>query len=190
MLALPYEIWRDIPGYEGLYQISNLGRIKSLDRYVKHWRGGLKKRKGIILALIYDKDGYTHVKLGKDGIIITKSIHRLVAETFIYNPDNLPIINHKDENPSNNCVWNLEWCTVAYNNKYGNRLNKVSKKLKNNSFTSKPVLQYTLDGQLVKQYPSIKEACRQTGIKHPNLSACCLHKPGFKTAGGYSWEFA
>lgn len=187
MLALPYEIWRDIPGYEGYYQVSNLGRIKTLDRYVKHWRGGLLLRKSQLLKLNYDADGYIIVGLSKNGKTLTNKVHRLVAQVFIPNPNNLPVVNHKDENKSNNCVWNIEWCTVDYNNKYGDRLYNVSIHRINNPLICKPVLQYTLNMEFVAEYPSAAEAERQTGIKHTCISSCC--RGIYKQTNGYIWIF-
>ena len=118
------EVWKDVVGYEGLYQVSNLGRVKSL--------GFDKWHKGRILKQSFDsKRNYLFVGLHKDGKIKQKNVHRLVAETFIPNPDNLPCVNHKDEDKTNNFVFvnkdgsvdlnksNLEWCTVAYNTNYG-----------------------------------------------------------------------
>lgn len=109
------------------------------------------------------------------------SVHRLVAQTFLPNPDNLPQVNHIDENKTNNCVDNLEWCSVQYNNTYGDRIKKAVKK------TNKPVEQYTKDGQFVKEYPSAIEAERQTGISSANICTCC--KGRLKTAGGYIWKY-
>ena len=112
------EEWRDIEGYEGLYQVSNLGRVKSFN-----YRG----HKGCIGILkgTPDKDGYLRVVLFKNGRKDYR-VHQLVAKMFIPNPENLQVINHKDENKQNNTAENLEWCTVAYNNSYGDRLKKVS----------------------------------------------------------------
>ena len=111
------EEWRDIEGYEGLYQVSNLGRVKSLNyNHTKSER---------ILKGTPDKDGYLRVALFKDGRKDYR-VHQLVAKMFIPNPGNLQVINHKDENKQNNTAKNLEWCTVAYNNTYGDRLKKVS----------------------------------------------------------------
>ena len=111
------EEWRDIEGYEGLYQVSNLGRVKSLN--YNH----TKSEK--ILKGIPDKDGYLRVALFKNGRK-DYMVHQLVAKMFIPNPNDLPVINHKDENKQNNTTENLEWCTIAYNNSYGNRPEKVS----------------------------------------------------------------
>ena len=111
------EEWKDIKGYEGLYQISNKGRVKSL------------YNKGKILTPGKDKDGYSIVSLYKNKIKKTNKVHRLVAQAFLSNPDNLPQVNHKDENKLNNCVENLEWCSVEYNINYGTRNERTRKKL-------------------------------------------------------------
>lgn len=100
------EIYRDIPGYEGLYQISNYGNIKSLPR---------KRCKGCILKPYYPKNGYPHVMLSKNGIEKCYKVHRLVAEVFIPNPDKKPEVNHKNANKSDNKAENLEWCTTFEN---------------------------------------------------------------------------
>lgn len=126
------EIWRDIEGYECLYQVSNLGRIRSLDRYVDRYTNHLIKvfRKGRLLESHLDKDGYLLVTLCKNNKVKLCRVHRLVAEAFIPNPNNYPIINHKDEIKDNNCVENLEWCTHKYNLCYGTRLERLSKSRK------------------------------------------------------------
>lgn len=119
------EIWKDIKGYEGLYQVSNMGRIKSL--------GNDKTRKEKILSLKPNNKGYIRVYLCKNGKRKHFSVHRLVAEAFLPNPDNLPVVNHKIddfEHRSDNRVENLEWCTVEYNNNYGTHNKKLSKSLK------------------------------------------------------------
>ena len=103
------EIWKDIESYEGLYQISNLGNVKSVERIVKRGTNFKPVRERVLS--VGDKDGYKHVILSKNGKPKTGWVHRLVAEAFLSNPDKLPVVNHKDENPSNNCVENLEWCT-------------------------------------------------------------------------------
>ena len=120
------EIWKDIQGYEGLYQVSNLGRVRSLN---------YKKTKTVkILKLTSNTKGYLQLILHKNGEISSRKVHRLVAEAFIPNPDGLPQVNHKDENKQNNCVDNLEWCTNYYNAWYGTKIDKMRKK------RSKPIL--------------------------------------------------
>ena len=120
------EIWKDIPDFEGLYQVSNLGNVRVLDRYVNSAiRNNDKvKRKGKILKQ-YNKRGYLQVSLIKNHKRYYFSVHRLVAMAFLPNPDNLPQVNHKDENPLNNNLFNLEWCTAKYNCNYGNRNSKI-----------------------------------------------------------------
>lgn len=184
------EEWRDIQGYEGYYQVSNLGRVRSLDRY-KSWMGTKAFVKGRILKGGKNQKGYRQVLLSKDGKSIAYIVHRLVAQAFIHNPNNLPFINHKDEVKDNNNVDNLEWCDNVYNCNYGTaQKRRVEKHLK-------PVLQYTLDGEFVKEYKSITEASQQTGIKCYNISRCCnvsFSKSPIngkyyqcKSAGGYKW---
>lgn len=193
------EIWRDIKDYEGLYQVSNLGRIRSVDRYVKHNLGGLRLYKGRIMKLQLNNLGYLTVGLNKENKSKHYQVHRLVAMTF---PDLVDWteeakgklfdeleINHKDENPANNRVDNLEWCTHPYNINYGTRNDKVSKTQTNRKDISKPVLQYTLDGVFLVEYPSIKEASRQTGIHFTDISACCRKYRNRTTAGGYIWKY-
>ena len=113
------EIWKDIDGYKGLYQVSNLGRVKSLHH-----------NKEKILKGSYTKEGYHLISLSKEGTQKRYLVHRLVATAFIPNLYKLECVNHKDENPRNNNVDNLEWCTKAYNNCYGTRLERLSKSLK------------------------------------------------------------
>ena len=119
------EIWKTINGYEGLYEVSNLGRVRSLDRCVKYSNGQTHIHRGRILVPGISKTGYMQVCLCKNGKMKHPLVHRLVADAFLENPGNLPQINHKDENPSNNVVENLEWCTPDYNLHYGERLIKV-----------------------------------------------------------------
>ena len=126
------EIWRPIVGYEGLYEVSSYGRVRSLDRYDSnnHFL------KGRILKLCADKDGYLNVGLSSNNKVKKYKVHRLVAEVFIPNPNNLPQVNHKDENPSNNRVENLEMCDAKYNSNYGSRKDRVrDTAIKNGSWT-------------------------------------------------------
>ena len=111
------EIWKDIEGYDGMYQVSNLGRVKSF-----------KNCKERILSSGTTKKNYKFVILSKNDIRKNFQVHRLVAMTFLPNPDNLPQVNHKDENPSNNNLENLEWCTAKYNSNYGNHCNRISER--------------------------------------------------------------
>ena len=169
------EIWKPIKGYEGLYEVSNFGRIRSLDRWCSH-RRGKQLKKGKILKTRQTWDGYLIVNLYKAGRIKTVKVHRLVAEVFLPNPNNYKEVNHKDECKTNNIVSNLEWCDRKYNINYGTRTEKCSKK----------VYQYTLDGKFVKEWKSTAECCRN-GYNQGNVAACCLGK--LKTYKGFLWEY-
>lgn len=115
------EEWRPIEGYEGLYEVSSYGRVRSLDRYVRTCYEAYKLQKGKILSPAKDKFGYLKVVLNCNGKHKTINVHRLVAEAFIPNPDNFPQVNHRDEDKTNNIVDNLEWCDAKYNISYGSR---------------------------------------------------------------------
>lgn len=164
------EIWKDIKGFEGIYQVSNLGRIKSL-----HFK------RELIMKLNLKKNGYYQVRLKNEGKSKDYLVHRLVAEAFIPNPNNYPQVNHIDENKQNNKVENLEWCTVLYNNIYGERLNKVKKVLQKETY------QYDFNWNLINIYKSNKEASRKTKIPAGNISSCC--NGSYKQAGGCYWRY-
>ena len=164
------EIWKDIKDYEGHYQVSNLGRVKSI-----------KFGKEIILKQhINIKGGYYYVCLLKNGKHKNYYVHRLVAEAFLPITDNLPQVNHKDENKLNNSVDNLEWCDAKYNINFGTCIERRSKK------TSKPVLQYTLDGKFVKEWKSTME-CGRNGYNQGNVAACCQGK--LKKYKDFIWKY-
>lgn len=119
------EIWKDIPEYEGLYQVSTHGNICSLDRYVKHNHGGLRIQKGITIKQSINQDGYFCFSLYKEGISKTVVTHRIVGLLFVDNPQNLPIINHKDTIKTNNYYKNLEWCTTQENTEHARVSNLI-----------------------------------------------------------------
>ena len=167
------EIWKDKKDYEGHYQVSNWGRVKSI-----------KFGKEIILKQSI-RHGYYYVCLSKNGIVKTYLVHCLVAEAFIDNSDNLPQVNHKDENKLNNSVDNLEWCDAKYNCNYGTRTERLSKSQINGK-RSKIVIQYNLDGTFVREWPSAME-CERNGYKNTGISKCCLGK--LKTYKGYIWKY-
>lgn len=172
------EEWKNIKNYEGLYQVSNKGRIKALPRTWKCTNGGTRSHEEIILSQANGTKGYKLVHLSKNGISKTYKVHRLVAEAFIPNTNNLPQINHKDECKENNSVENLEWCTNEYNNRYGNRILK----------SSKAVYQYSINNELIKKYNSVSDAARLNNYNSiGNISNCCLGLK--KTYKGYKWSY-
>ena len=175
------EIWKDIEGYEGLYQISNFGRVKSLDRYVKSRWGNYRLLNGKLIKGYKNKNGYCLITLWNKQISKTYLLHRLVAETFLSNPDNLPQINHKDENKSNNQVENLEWCTAKYNSNYGTHVERSTAPKR------KTVYQYSIDGQFIREWSSSMEIQRQLSFSQAHITDCCNGKR--KTAYGYKWSY-
>lgn len=152
------------------YMVSSDGKVFSL----KH--GKMKEMKPWV-----SKGGYLYVLLRFNGRHVTKSIHRLVSEAFIANPDNKPQVNHKDEVKTNNCVNNLEWCTSEYNNNFGSHGERVAKALVNHPALSVPVVCL----ETGEVYPSVSEAERQTGVHRQHISDCLNGKR--QTAGGYHW---
>lgn len=134
------EEWRDIPGYEGLYQASSLGMIRSVERLVPGKKGFFKLMKSVVLKQTTAGRGYASVMLSKNGVTKRWNVHRLIALTFIPNPNNLPEVNHKDENKTNNIWANLEWCDSKYNANYGHRnINQVNTKLKKKGAIASPL---------------------------------------------------
>lgn len=181
------ETWLPIVGYEGLYEVSDRGNIRSLFRYKKQ----LKPSEG--------NNGYLSVELFKNKQGKRFSIHRLVAMAFIPNPENFPQINHKDENKHNNCADNLEWCSAQYNMNFGvggkTRHLKIdySKPVyaenarKNAIKQSRPVEQFEKNGEFIQSFSSGKAASIATGINHSHIMECCSEK--LKTAGGFVWKY-
>ena len=169
------EEWRDIEGYEGLYQVSSEGRVRSV-------------RNQKLMKPKTDKKGYKVIQFSVNGEKKGFKVNRLVAQAFIENPNNLPCTNHKNCITDDNRVENLEWCDYLYNNHYGNRIEKASGKMVNNPRISKVVYKYTLDGQFVAQYPSANEAQRDMGIRYSKgVSMCC--RGINKTYKGYRWSY-
>ena len=193
-IIITEEIWKDIEGYEGYYQVSNMGRIKSLERKCKCCGGGTKTIQGKVLKLADDK-GYLKANLLKEGKVKRYFVHRLVAIAFLSNENNYPCVNHKDENRRNNNVSNLEWCTHEYNNNYGTRKEKASKTMKGKfkgekhpfyggkhtaeakEKMGKPVICVTT-GEVFK---TAREAAIATKTGYTGISFCC--KGRYKTSG-------
>lgn len=187
------EIWKDVKGYEGKYQVSNLGRVRSLDRIRWNGRGYCKvKGKLISQTIRYDKKRkcytYAYVSFHTEHGVSSKkiSVHRLVAEAFIPNPNDLPFVNHKDENKLNNNVNNLEWCTCEYNNKYGTAITRSANTRISNGVT-KSVYKYTLDGKCVGIYNSVTEAAKANAVTKNQISNACVNKT--IRVGNYGYRF-
>ena len=194
---LPNEVWHDIQGYEGVYQVSCYGRIKSLPRTK---RGGSFVYPAKIIKIYHGKapkNDYYIVVLYKNGTKSTKRVCRLVASAFIDNPSNLPQVNHIDENTHNDTAWNLEWCTASYNNSYGEHPKKISKAAKERTRTGKcfdgsnylgnmvaPVLQYDLDGNFIREFESVTEARE----KYSSRVQDCLNGKTTQ-ASGFQWKY-
>lgn len=174
------EIWKDIKGYEGLYQVSNLGRVKSLERLAKSNNNNYRIVKEKFLKKYEDKDGYIRVSLNKNSKSLSYPIHRLIAEAFIPNFNNLPQINHKDENKKNNCINNLEWCTTKYNCNYGTRTQRCKQK------EQIPIEQYDLNGNLIKKWDSAKQVYNKLGYDFSLIRKCCNNK--IDKAYNYIWK--
>lgn len=179
------EIWRDIKGFEGSYQISNLGRVKSLAR-----RGNWREKILIANINIY---GYLVVGLCKKGKQKRKSIHRLLAEAFIDNPQNLPTVDHINRNRLDNRIQNLRWASYRTQALNRDRVDNMAKNLGDyitkgeGNPKSKPVLQYDLEGNLIAEFSGVRDAERKTGVKCQNIYSCCKNKS--KTVNGYIWKY-
>lgn len=193
IINMPQEEWRDIEDYEGLYAISNYGRIYSAPR--KHTKGGIIKQS-------FSNSGYLQVHLCKNSISKTYQSHRLVAKHFLDNPDNLPEVNHKDERKDNNCVWNLEYCSRIYNQKYGTAIERMAKShnYKESAIKSamhhdykevakkqaKRVMQLSDNGEIVKIWDSMRDVARAFNISVSNISSACNGR--YKSSCGYQWK--
>ena len=171
------EVWRDVKGYEGLYQVSSMGRVKSLGRKDRFGRV-IKER---ILEPAVTHNGYLRVGLHVDGKRKMLRVHRLVCEAFHENPDNKSEVNHVNEDKTDNRACNLEWSTRTENCNHGSRNERVAKAL------SKPIGQFSLDGKLIKVWQSACEARRQTGFDQGYVGAVARGK--FKQAYGYIWKY-
>lgn len=176
------EIWKDVVGYEGVYLVSNYGNIKRIGAHGNQSKEEMGSQK--ILKHAIKDNKYHFVALCKNGKVSQKYVHRLVALSFIPNPLEKKTVNHKDGDRNNNHVDNLEWATYSENNIHSiNVLNRDSK----NSSDSKPVLQFDKDWKLINEYPSMREAQRQTKII--GIEKVCNQLPRRKTAGGFNWRY-
>ncbi len=180
------EIWKDIVGFEGKYRISNTGKVLSL-----HYCGRDEVRE---LTPKISNKGYAWVQLEKGNRThACRLIHRLVAEAFIENPNNEPIINHKDENPLNNNVDNLEWCDYAYNNRYYRERHPRPKRPERpkrfiyHKRLGLKIIQLSLNGEFVKEWSNSRAIYHETGMSEWSISECC--RGNRKTAYGFKWRY-
>lgn len=186
------EIWKDVKGYEGLYQISNLGKIKRLSR-LSYQRFGKLLLNEKVMSNVIDNNGYVVVSLTNNKKQRKFLVHRLIAIHFIKNNNNLPCINHIDGNKQNNDISNLEWCSYSQNNKHAldNNLRKPPApwkgKFGTENKTSKKVGQYNLNGDLINIYPCVHEVYRKLRFPVTNIAAACRGKQ--KTAYGFKWKY-
>lgn len=180
----PNEIWVDVKGYENLYLVSNYGRVKSLERYSRY---NNRRYQTKIIKCHYNTKKYLDVELSNNEFRNRYRIHRLVAEAFIPNPENKPQVNHKDGNKANNHVDNLEWCNNSENQKhaFANGLNKRG--MYGSSPKAKRVVQYSLNGSLIREWDSIIRIYRELGYSDAYISSCCKGK--CKQAYGYIWKY-
>lgn len=178
------EIWKDVKEFEGIYQISNLGRLKRLETiidtiYQQKYKRKIHQKERIVKVNKCSRYYKYTLQNKNSNKKRTTSIHRLVAEAFIPNPDNLPQVNHIDGNRYNNNINNLEWCSASENVRHAqNKLNKIVKNVMQ-------IDQQT--NQVIKIYKSTVEAMKETGIDRTNISKVCNGK--MKTAGGYIWKY-
>lgn len=196
------EFWKDVKGYEGLYKVSNLGRVKALERKITYSNGTEHTYPEKLKSQV-NSCGYLAVTLCKNGKHKQIKVHRLVAEAFLPNNNNLPQVNHKDENKHNNNVENLEWCSAKYNCKYGSRIKRITKNTdyskmvahqnykehgkKSSEKMSYPVGQYSLDGKLVRHWKSAREVQKELGWDRSYIAKCC--RGVAETSHGYKWKY-
>ena len=181
------EIWKDVPNYEGYYQVSNLGRIKAINRVVN-----IKETKTMCLREHIMKQrktnkGYMVVRLSKDGIAKNMFVHVAVLTSFSKRPQGMSQINHKDEDKANNNLTNLEFCTPSYNQNYGRCSKNKSDATINDKRKSKAIIQISLDGSEINCFPSLREVERILGFQHGHIREACNGK--LHTAYGYKWRW-
>ena len=175
------EIWKDIEGYEGLYQVSNLGNVKSLDRFVPHKKLGKKFCAGVMMSTHINNPGYVTVNLCKDNRCKSHDVHRLVAMAFVDGFKDGLEVNHIDENKQNNQANNLEWVTKSQNNRHGTKVERQSAKVK------KAILQYDLQGNFLQEWNSATDAEKSLSGKFTGAISHCICG-NTKTAYGYVWK--
>lgn len=178
------EIWKDIKRYEGLYQVSNMGIVKSLPKLKKTPSGTYYTKE--MIKKPYICKGYLRLGLCKDSKTKMFFVHCLVAQAFLGDANGLTV-NHKDENKLNNRADNLEYMTLAENIRYGGGIQRSAKSRTDNPLIGTPVNQYTLDGEFIKRYIPINQAKRENNFHEENISLCCNHKRNH--SNGFIWRY-
>lgn len=193
--SLPNEIWKDIPGYEGFYQASSLGRIKSLERFKQNY-SKLQKVEEKIIAQRLNWKGYCVVTLSKDKKTLQTNVHIHICKAFHLNPENKKTVNHINGIKTDNKVENLEWNTHSENHKHAFKtgLRKASIPFSKSGKpekhpNAKKVFQYDLQMNFIKEWSSIQLATKELNILEKSIRNCCNHKYGYKTAGTFKWEY-
>src|SRR5699024_7078742 len=184
------ERWIDVKDYEGLYQVSNLGRVKGTERVVKNGKNSVMIKPEVILKPINNGNGYHYVNLLKDGVQRKTFIHRIVALSFLPNNKDYPVVNHKDENKLNNNVENLEWCTQSYNSNYrgaSKRRALATDYTALGNRRKKELMQYDLDGNFIRRWDSATDCAKATGYHNSGIYACCNGK--LDKYKGYKWKY-
>lgn len=189
------EIWKDIDDFEGLYQVSNLGRIRSLDRYADIFRHGKfykKLQPGRILSIQKDSHGYNQIQLhyGTRNMVHTFRVCTIVAKHFIPNPENKPCVDHINTIRDDDRACNLRWVTYKENAHNPLTMKKYLGRKNPQLGKRKPVVQYAKNGEFIKQWDYAGTAAEQLGISKSNIQSVCQHRPHFHTAGGFRWEYA
>ncbi len=189
-VILLIEEWRDIIGFEGCYQVSNFGNVRGIDRYVNCGKNGIRLQKGQNLVQSENKKGYLRVRVSKSRKEkYTLSVHRLVAEAFIPNPQKLPQVNHKDGNKKNNCVQNLEWCNNSYNQIHACKTGLNNHSTYDAGRPKKKVAQIdNVTNTVIAIFNSISNAAKETNNHSRLINKVC--KGERKHTGGYKWIFA
>ena len=169
------------------YEVSNEGLVRSVDKMVKCKGNSTRVCKGKLLKMVIDKDGYYTVCIHDNGAQFPYFVHRLVAEAFIPNSDNLPVVDHINGNRQDNRVENLRWFTVPKNNSTELARKRKSEAARKREDNKKQIIQYAINGGLIGIYNSTMEAERNTNVDHSTIIRCCKNKQ--KTAGGYIWKY-
>lgn len=187
MANLHQEIWKDVAGYEGLYKVSNQGRVSTLGRSIIQTRGNaLKSYPAKIMKATIEPSGYYAITLYRQGAHKRVKVHTLVGKSFIDNHDSLPVINHINGVKTDNRAENLEWCTIAHNNRHSIKMGLT----KPHDFKPRPVMQFSKSGEFIRRWDSVTAAARGVNSSIGNMSTVCRVGSGRKTLKGYRWEYA